>query len=235
MQINAQKSQVVAFHEDKDAKSARTKPRKVLRAGGCDEQWEAAGSSQPKTAEFAGALRRHLESLVSSVPAQAFAGRRKNKRARKTATAGMSHPPNSARKRATPVGSRGKAPATESEDEESPSDNNSESDFPPPDLGESEYSSSDGEDPDEALFPANFEANKLSIPPGFTIAESGFLSDDHFEIRHDNPQADSLVNRYILYRWVGVGWCVGLIKARRSRKLTRHQTPKGYANFCGLL
>jgi hypothetical protein len=49
MQINAQKSQVVAFHEDKDAKSARTKPRKVRRAGGCGEQWEAAGSSQPKT------------------------------------------------------------------------------------------------------------------------------------------------------------------------------------------
>ena len=42
---------------------------------------------------------------------------------------------------------------------------------------------------------------------------------------------DSLVNRYILYWWVGVGWCVGLIKARHSRKLTRHQTPKGYANF----
>jgi hypothetical protein len=185
----------------------------------------------PLCAEFAGALRRHLESLVSSVPAQAFAGRRKNKRARKTATAGMSHPPTSARKRATPVGSRGKAPATESEDEESPSDNNSESDFPPPDLGESEYSSSDGEDPDEALLSANGEANKLRIPPGFTIAESGFLSDDHFEIRQDNPQADSLVNRYILYRWVGVGWCVGLIKARHSRKLTRHQTPKGYANF----
>ena len=46
MQINTQKSQVVAFHEDKDTKSARTKPRKVRRAGGCGEQWEAAGSSQ---------------------------------------------------------------------------------------------------------------------------------------------------------------------------------------------
>ena len=39
------------------------------------------------------------------------------------------------------------------------------------------------------------------------------------------------MNRYFLYRGVGVGWCVGLIKARHSRKLTRHQTPKGYANF----
>ena len=49
MQINAQKSQVVAFHEFKDTKSARTQPRKVRRAGGCGEQWEAVGSSQPKT------------------------------------------------------------------------------------------------------------------------------------------------------------------------------------------
>jgi hypothetical protein len=93
------------------------------------------------------------------------------------------------------------------------------------------HSSSDGEDPDASLFSANCEANKLSIPPGFTIAESGFLSDAHFEIRQDNPQADSLVNRYILYRWVGVGWCVGHIKARHSQKFARHKTPKGYANF----
>ena len=146
----------------------------------------------PLCTEFAGALRRHLEPLVSSVPAQMFAGRRKNKRARKTATADTSHPPSHARKRTTPVGSRGKAPATASEDEESPSDSSAESDSPCPNLVESEYSSSDGEDPDEALFSANCEANKLSIPPGNTIAESRFLSDAHFEIRQDNPQADSL-------------------------------------------
>ena len=185
----------------------------------------------PLCVEFAGALRRHLESLVSSVPAQAFAGRRKNKRARKTATAGVRHPLTSASMRATPAGSRGKAPAADPEDEESPSDSSSESDSPPPDPGESEYSSSDGEDPDASLFSANCEANKLSIPPGFTIAESGFLSDAHFEIRQDNPQADSLVNRYILYRWAGVGWCVGHIKARHSQKFARHRTQKGYANF----
>ena len=92
----------------------------------------------PLCVEFAGALRRHLESLVSSVPAQAFAGRRKKKRARKTATAGVRHPVTSACKRATPAGSRGKAPAADPEDEESPSDSSSESDSPPPDPGESE-------------------------------------------------------------------------------------------------
>ena len=100
----------------------------------------------PLCAEFADALRRHLELLVSSAPAQAFAGRRRNKRARKTAAAGTSHPPTRACKHKTPVGSRGKAPVTDSEDEESPSDSIAESDSPPPDLVESEYSSSDGED-----------------------------------------------------------------------------------------
>jgi len=34
-----------------------------------------------------------------------------------------------------------------------------------------------------------------------------------------------------MYRWARVGWCVGLITARHSRKLARHQTSKGYANF----
>jgi hypothetical protein len=38
------------------------------------------------------------------------------------------------------------------------------------------------------------------------------------------------VNRYILYLWAGAGWCVGLITAQHSRKLARHQTPKGHAN-----
>ena len=122
--------------------------------------------------------------------------------------AGASHPLASARKRATPAGSTGKAPAIEPEDEESPSDSSSESDSPPPDPGESEYSSSDGEDPDEALFSANCEANELSIPPGFTIAESGFLSDNHFEIRQDNPQADSLVNHWLHPVPVGRGGMV---------------------------
>jgi hypothetical protein len=48
----------------------------------------------------------------------------------------------------------------------------------------------------------------------------------------DNPLADSLVNSYILYWRAGEGWCVGLITARHSWKLARHQTPgKGHASF----
>ena len=43
--------------------------------------------------------------------------------------------------------------------------------------------------------------------------------------------ADTLVNRFILYRWAGAGWCVGQIIRRHSQKLNRHKTPKGYANF----
>jgi hypothetical protein len=39
------------------------------------------------------------------------------------------------------------------------------------------------------------------------------------------------VNRYILYRWAGFGWCVGQITSRHTRHLERHKTPKGYANF----
>ena len=39
------------------------------------------------------------------------------------------------------------------------------------------------------------------------------------------------MNRYILYRWAGVGWCVGLITARHSQKFAQHKNPKGYANF----
>ena len=156
---------------------------------------------EPWCAGFAGALRRHLDSLVSSVSVQPFAGRRRKKRARKTAAADTSHPSSSARKSATLVGSKGKGPAVESEDEvPPPSDINSESESHSPDLGEGEYSSSDIEDPDEALFSARCEASKLSIPPGFTIAYSGFLSDAHFEILQDNPQANSLVNAYILRR-----------------------------------
>ena len=186
----------------------------------------------PLCAEFAGELRRHLESLISSVPAQKFACRRRNKRARKTASAGASHPSSSARKSGTLAGSRAKAPVTESDDEApQSSDINSESDDTSPDLGESEYSSSDGDDPDAVLSSARSDSNQLSIPPGFSIADSGFLSDDHFAIRNDNPAADSLVNRYIMYRWAGAGWCVGLITARHPRKLACHQTPKGYANF----
>ena len=186
----------------------------------------------PLCAEFAGELRRHLESLISSVPAQKFACRRRKKRARKTASAGASHPSSSARKSGTLAGSRAKAPVTESDDEApQSSDINSESDDTSPDLGESEYSSSDGDDPDAVLSSARSDSNQLSIPPGFSIADSAFLSDDHFAIRNDNPAADSLVNRYIMYRWARVGWCVGLITARHSRKLARHQTSKGYANF----
>ena len=53
----------------------------------------------------------------------------------------------------------------------------------------------------------------------------------HFDICRHNPAADTLVNRFILYRWAGAGWCVGQIIRRHSQKLKRHKTPKGYANF----
>ena len=59
----------------------------------------------------------------------------------------------------------------------------------------------------------------------------GFLSDTHFNICRDNPAADALVNRFILYRWAGVGWCVGQIIRRHTQQLKRHKTPKGYDNF----
>ena len=39
------------------------------------------------------------------------------------------------------------------------------------------------------------------------------------------------IGKNILYRWAGVGWCVGLITARHSQAFSRHKNPKGYANF----
>ena len=86
----------------------------------------------PLCAKVACALRRHLESLVSSVTAQTFACRRRNKRARKTSAAGSSHPPGCTRKSATHLaGSPGKAPVTGSGGEESQSsDVNTESNSP---------------------------------------------------------------------------------------------------------
>jgi len=91
-----------------------------------------------------------------------------------------------------------------------------------------DYSSAD-EDP-EATDPPR-QSVALPLPAGFSIADSGFLSDQHFEICPINPAADALVNRYILYRWAGAGWCVGRIIARHTREVKRHKTPKGYANF----
>jgi len=124
------------------------------------------GVAVPLCVEFAGELRRHLESLISSVPAQKFACRRRNKRARKTASAGASHPSSSARKSGTLAGSRAKAPATESDDgEPQSSDIHSETDYTSPDLGESEYSSSDGDDPDEVLSPARRRLQPTEYPP----------------------------------------------------------------------
>ena len=40
------------------------------------------------------------------------------------------------------------------------------------------------------------------------------------------PPPDFLVNRCILYRWAGSGWCVGLVMARHRQRYIRHRTPK---------
>ena len=130
-------------------------------------------------------------------------------------------------------GSRGKASISPSDDQDSHSSDphSSESDPPLIDGGDSEYSSSDVDDPGGTLPPACGAPSQLRPPPGFSIAESGFLSDTHFDICRLNPAADALVNRFILYRWAGAGWCVGQIIKRLSQKLNRHKTPKGYANF----
>ena len=62
------------------------------------------------------------------------------------------------------------------------------------------------EAPDEMMSFARGEASKLKIPPQFSTADSWFLSDFHFEICQDNhPQGGSLLKRYILYQWAGVG------------------------------
>ena len=104
----------------------------------------------PLCVEFAGALRRHLELLVSLAPSQTFACCQKNKLARKTAAAGTSHPSSSAHTSNTLVGSRGKAPTTESEDgERQASDINSDIDSASPDLGRE--SSSNTHDPNKVL------------------------------------------------------------------------------------
>ena len=52
MQINAQKSKVVAFHEDRATQLARRAPRKVRRRGGHGEKWVAAGTSPPTTGRY---------------------------------------------------------------------------------------------------------------------------------------------------------------------------------------
>jgi len=56
-------------------------------------------------------------------------------------------------------------------------------------------------------------------------------TNEHFEIRNHNPAASALVNRYIFYKWAGVGWCVGQIISRHDREVERYKTPKGCANL----
>ena len=173
----------------------------------------------PVCIEFARALRHHIAPLLSAARLASAPGNDSPRPPRKRKSSGAGGPASSAapsRPADPPAPPTGSAPIADSGNAS-----------PTSESEESEYSSPDEDENNDPSIPSN----ALPLPPGFSIADSDFLTDEHFEIRQHNPAASALVNRYILYRWAGVGWCVGLIVSRHTREVQRHKTAKGFANF----
>ena len=177
----------------------------------------ASYAAIPVCIDFARALRHHIAPLLAA--------------SRPTLVPGSDAPSRSRRRGVSGVGCSASAgePSGRVAPPPPPGAQARSADLDSTPTEDSEYSSpdaSDDEDHGRHGTPA-----PLPLPHGFSIAESGFLTDEHFEIRAHNPAAAALVNRYILYRWAGFGWCVGQITSRHTCHLERHKTPKGYANF----
>ena len=158
----------------------------------------------PVCVEFAGALRRHPACLAPSAPARSSARRQAKKRGRQPASMHPGDRASKAHKGPDPLGSRGKAPIPQSDDEDAhPSDTPSpESASSLTDCSDREYSSSDVDDPDGALPPTSGAPSKLQ-PPGFSIAESGFLSNDHFDICRQRERSSLLVHQTCVAPTIG--------------------------------
>jgi len=79
------------------------------------------------------------------------------------------------------------------------------------------------DDPNEEDMECSFH-----VPDGFRISQEP-PDENALGMERDNSQADALVDRFIMYKWLGLGWCTGKILRRNTD--ARRKVNKQPVNF----